>query len=373
MNGIAPDRLTGRRSGEPYRSSRRLVDELVHAAVAAPSMHNTQPWRFRIHDTGSTIELHADPARMLPVGDPDGRAAHIASGAALLNVRVAAAVAGLRTDIGLLPDPARPLLLAEIRLGGRHQPTRWERELHAAIWRRQTNREPFSNRPVPPGIRAELAEAACLEGATLVFLNHDEAGRVLSLAAEAERDLLADPAYRAELARWAGGYRDRDGIPGSALGPRSPQGRDPVRDFTPERRNAPIRYAWFEEHPQLAVLSAGRGGPMSWLAAGQALQRVWLTATCRGIAVCPLTQPLETAEAWLVRNPRSVAGPPQMILRIGYGLPLPPGAPRLPVAEVIDQPHTQAPGTLDPGGAAGHSDETFHRSQEELWGIRMHP
>jgi nitroreductase len=338
---MADDEPTCRRADEPYRSSRRLVDELVRAAVAAPSMHNTQPWRFRIEDAHGTIELHADPARTLPLGDPDGRAAHIACGAALLNVRVAAAVAGLRPDIRLLPDPGQPLLLAEIRLAGRHHPTRWERELHAAIWRRETNREPFSNRPVPPGIRVELAEAACLEGATLAFLDRDEAGRVLRLAAEAERDLLADPAYRAELARWAGGYRDRDGIPGSALGPRSPEGREPVRDFSPERRHAPIRYAWFEEHPQLVVLSAGSGGPMAWLAAGQALQRVWLTATCRGIAVCPLTQPLETDEAWLVRSPRSAAGAPQMILRIGYGLPLPPGAPRLPVAEVIDQPHAQ--------------------------------
>jgi nitroreductase len=350
-----------------------MVDELVRAAVAAPSMHNTQPWRFRIQDAGGAIELHADPARMLPLGDPDGRAAHIACGAALLNVRVAAAVSGLRLDIRLLPDPGRPLLLAEMRLAGRHHPTRWERELHAAIWRRQTNREPFSNRPVPPGIRAELAEAACLEGATLAFLDRDEAGRVLGLAAESERDLLADPAYRAELARWAGGQRDRDGIPGSALGPRSPSGRNPVRDFNPERRQAPTRYAWFEEHPQLAVLSAGPGGPMAWLAAGQALQRVWLTATCRGISVCPLTQPLETAEAWLVRDPRSAAGSPQMILRIGYGLPLPPGAPRLPVAEVVDRPHTQATRALDPRSAAGHSDGTSHRSQEELWAIRTHP
>ena len=338
MNGIAPDELTGRRPGEPKRPS-RLVDELVRAAVAAPSMHNTQPWRFRIRDTGSTIELHLDPARMLPVGDPDGRAAHIACGAALLNLRLAAAVAGLRPGIRLLPDPDQSPLLAEIRLGGRHHPTRWERELHAVIWRRQTNREPFSSRPVPPGIRAELAEAAWVEGATLAFLDRGEAGRVLHLAAEAERDLLADPAYRAELARWAGGYRERDGIPGSALGPRSPEGRDPVREFTPERRRAPMRYAWFEEHPQLTVLSAGPGGPMAWLAAGQALQRIWLTATCRGIALCPLTQPLETAGAWQVRDPRSAAGPPQMILRIGYGLPLPPGAPRLPVADVIDQPH----------------------------------
>ena len=323
-------------AGDPPGPSRQLIDELLRAAVAAPSLHNAQPWRFRIWPSSSVIELAADPARMLPSADPHGRAAHIACGAALFNLRIAAAVAGLRPDIRLLPDPGQPLLLAEIRLTGRHQATSWERELKAAIPRRQTNRKPFSNRVVPPGIRAELGEAASLEGATLHFLDHGEAVRVLRLAADAERDMLADPAYRAELARWVGDQRDRGGIPDSALGPRSLEGSAPVRDFTPQEHPGPAGYAWFEEHPQLAVLSVHSGGARDWLAAGQALQRVWLTATCRGISVCPLTQPLETADAWLVRDPRSEMEQPQMILRIGYGLPIPAGAPRRPVTDVAE-------------------------------------
>jgi hypothetical protein len=161
---------------------------------------------------------------MLSSADPHGRAAHIACGAALFNLRVAAAAAGLRPDIRLLPDPGQPLLLAEIRLTGRHQATSWERELKAAIPRRQTNQKPFSSRVVPPGIRAELGEAASLEGAALHFLDHGEAVRVLGLAAAAERDMLADPAYRAELARWVGDQPDRGGIPDGALGPRSLEG-----------------------------------------------------------------------------------------------------------------------------------------------------
>jgi hypothetical protein len=316
----------------------RLAEEVLRAAVAAPSMHNTQPWRFRITGTGNTIELHIDPARMLPKGDPDGRAAHIACGAALLNLRIAVAVAGMKPAIRLLPDPGQPLLLAEIRLTGRHHPSSWERELCAAIPRRQTNREPFSPRPVPPGIRAELAEAASLEGARLDLVDHDEALRLLRLAADAECDLLADPAYRAELARWAGGERDREGIPDSALGPRTLEGHAPVRDFSPDRDPLSVRYAWFEQQPQLAVLSVSTGDASGWLAAGQALERVWLTATCRGISVSPLTQPLEVTGAWQVHGMRPRTGEPQMILRIGYGLPIPPGAPRRPVSDVIDRP-----------------------------------
>jgi hypothetical protein len=124
---------------------------------------------------------------------------------------------------------------------------------------------------VPAGIRAELDEAASLEGAILHFLDHDEAVRVRRLAADAERRQLADPAYRAELAHWVGGQRDHDGIPDRVLGPRSPEGRTPVRDFAPERRQGPGGYAWFEEHPQLAVLSVRFGTARDWLAAGQAM------------------------------------------------------------------------------------------------------
>ena len=324
--------------GGPAAPSRQLIDELLRAAVAAPSLHNTQPWRFRVWPAAGVIELAADPARMLPSADPHGRAAHIGCGAALFNLRVAAAVAGLAPEVRLLPDPGQPLLLAGIRLTGRHEATPWERELVAAIPRRQTNRGPFSNRAVPPGIRAELDQAARLERGILHLLDRGEAARVRRLAADAERDMLADPGYRAELARWVGGQRDRDGIPDSALGPRSPEGGDPVRDFTPERHPGSAGYAWFEQQPQLAVLSVRSGGAGGWLAAGQALQRVWLTATCRGISMCPLTIPLETAEAWLVRDPRSGAEQPQMILRIGYGLPMPAGAPRRPVTDVAEWP-----------------------------------
>jgi len=298
-------------------------------------MHNTQPWRFRVVFATCTIELRADPERTLLVTDPSGRAVHIACGAALLNLRLAAAVAGREPVVQLLADPDQPLLLATVRLAGPHRAQPDERELHAAITRRHTNRGPFSGRPVPPGVLAELADAARVEGGILHVLDRDETARVLYLVRDAERDRLADPAYRAELARWAGGPRDREGIPDSALGPRSPDRPAPVREFTPGR-TGPAGYAWFEENPQLAVLSTHFGGRAHWLQAGQALQRVLLTATGRGIAASPLTQPLETSDAWLVRDPRSEHEEPQMILRLGYGLPVPP-TPRRPVKDVLDE------------------------------------
>jgi len=315
---------------------RQVLDELLAAAVAAPSKHNTQPWRFRADSASHTIEVYADPARTLRYADPEGRAAHIACGAALFNLRLAAQIAGRQPVVRLLPDPDQLLLLATVRLASPYRAEPAERELYAAIARRHTSRQPFSSRQVPPDVLAELAEAAAVESAILHVLDQDEAARVLRLARDAEREQLADPAYRAELARWAGGERDRDGIPDSALGPRSAEGRPLVRDFRPAQPG-PRSYASFEQSPQLAVLSVRFGKRADWLCCGQALQRVLLTATCRGISVSPLTQPLESTDAWLVRDPRSGSERPQMILRFGYGPPV-PGTPRRPVSEVLDEP-----------------------------------
>ncbi len=278
--------------------SSQQVAELLHAATLAPSMHNTQPWRFRVLRDTETIELYADPDRMLPRSDPHGRAVHIACGAALFNLRVAAAAAGRRAVARLLPTPAEPMLLATVRLGGQHRPDEADRELYAAIPARHTNRGPY---------------------------------------ADAETDLIGDPCYREELARWVGGERDKDGIPASAAAPRDPRGSTPVRDFLPGHS---VGYAWFEEQPQLAVLSTATSTKVDWLRAGQALQRVLLTATQHGIAASPLTQPLESGDAWQVRDPVSGRGSPQLILRIGYGLPM-PATPRRPVNDVLD---ASAPG-----------------------------
>jgi nitroreductase len=333
----------GKWSAETARLSRPVIERLVRAAAAAPSMHNTQPWRFRVTDAGRAIELRADPARQLRYGDPGGRAVHIACGAALFNLRLAAGVAGWQAVARLLPDPGAPLLLATVRFGGHYRAGDVEHDLHAAIGERRTNRQPFSNQPVPAGVLARMTEAARAEGAILHILDRSETVRVLQLVADAERAQLADPAYHAELARWAGGQRERDGIPDTALGPRSPDFPAPVRHFTPRSRPEPAGYARFEKAPQLAVLSVRSGGAAGWLRAGQALQRVLLTATAAGIATCPLSQPLETSDAWLVRDSRSGIEQPQMIVRIGYATPVPP-TPRRPIGDILDEPEPPTSG-----------------------------
>ncbi|MFE2374529.1 Acg family FMN-binding oxidoreductase [Streptomyces sp. NPDC059398] len=321
---------------------------LVLDATAAPSMHNAQPWRFRYAPSTGTFSLFADTARAMPHADPTTRGLHIGCGAALFNLRVAAAHLGLRPVIRLLPDPAVPELLATVRLGvpadvvgGTADPADTADDLallYPAIHERRTSRDPFSDRRVPEEVRQALGAAAHREGATLAVPTGPHLQTVLNLINSAEGYDHMDPAREAETERWARSTTDEaavDGVPQYAFGPLKRGGSAPARDFAGRARVAGRPRADFEDRPQLALLSTARDEPADWLRAGQALERVLLVATLHGLSTSFATQALEWPELrWVLRDPLSGTGQAQMVVRLGYGPPG-PGTPRRPVAHVL--------------------------------------
>ncbi|MFA1547722.1 Acg family FMN-binding oxidoreductase [Actinomadura chokoriensis] len=311
------------------------VRRLVTAAIAAPSVHNTQPWLFRLDEDASVMELRADPDRGLPVIDPSGRALHLSCGAALFNLRLAIRVTGHLPVVDPFPDAAaEPVLLASVRAVDATMPTAGQTELYATIPHRRTNRRPFGKRRVPQVVRDELVAAAREEGVALGLPGPQTTAYLLSLIAAADAKLVADPAYLAELARWTPDRTRGDGIPWYAFGPR-PSGHGlPLRDFGPAGPAAGREVDDFAARPQLGVLLTRGDGPRDWLRAGQALQRVLLTATRRGVATSMLSQILD-ARCTGADEPKA-HGHIQAIIRFGYG-PLVPGTPRRPFPEVLER------------------------------------
>src|SRR5580693_7051057 len=103
----------------------RQVRYLTGVARRAPSLHNTQPWRFTV--SGDAIELRADVSRQLSV-DPDGREMLISCGAALYGLRLAVRSLGYLPEVEILPGPAGRGPLARVRLGPAAPMTAGERK-----------------------------------------------------------------------------------------------------------------------------------------------------------------------------------------------------------------------------------------------------
>ncbi|MDJ1135489.1 Acg family FMN-binding oxidoreductase [Streptomyces iconiensis] len=312
------------------------LETLVSAAVAAPSIHNTQPWHYRLDPYAPALAVRAATERGLRHADPEGRALLVSVGAAVLNLRVAIARHGWHPVVRLLPSPEDPALLATVRLAEAGRIGRPHRkELYEAIWHRHSSRFPFTEHPVPEDVRAELNEVAHSEGAGLRFPTSQEVSRLLAHTAEGERRDSQDADRRAETRYW-GSSGGRLGLASAVLGPQDARGHVPVRDFTGARRPGALPSRAFERHPTLAVLSTQHDRRVDWLRAGQALEHVLLLATAHRLRASLLHQGLEWPD---LRRALGGAGLParhvQMLIRLGYG---PPGpvSPRLTADTVLD-------------------------------------
>jgi nitroreductase len=373
------------------------VYRLLEPVQRAPSVHNTQPWYFRIvaddridicarFDAGADAACAMNGNGRLAVSPALRRELIISCGAALYNLRLAIRVTGHDVAVWLLPGDSGPLVLASVEIvtSRTKRPTATEQELYEAIPRRHTNRWPYDDRhPVLPPILVAMQTAAAREGGSLRVLGRRQVRTWLRTAHRADREQRDDRGRQPDLAQWTNG-RD-SGVPAAAFGPPGTFGDDhhlwrhlgrrggyaPIRDFRPrtdpgteEADDAGVPGAQddrgkaetprFERRPQLMVLSTDGDRPLDWLRAGQALQHALLTATRYGVSASFLTQPLELHDA------RSRPGGPRQSLE-GSESPESPGpaagAQVLPfpgrnpgVAEAADGGSQPLPGAgRDPG------------------------
>ncbi|MGE3287111.1 MAG: NAD(P)H nitroreductase [Pseudonocardia sp.] len=307
----------------------RTVQAAIALATRAPSVHNTQPWKWRIGPR--SVHLYADRDRWLQATDPEGRDLVMSCGAVLHHLRVALAAAGLRATVHRLPNPAEPDHLAAVELTPGTAADA-DYGLVAALERRHTDRRPFASWPVPDAVLAELVGVAAEQGAVLRPVT-EAAGRSRLLAAitEAERIQRESTAYRTELALWSGRRAGPDGVPAAA----ADDAAAGVRRFDGATGGGG------SDGAALLVLGTASDDLLSWLRAGEATSAVLLQATIAGLASSPLSQPLEVGGTRMVLRDDVLGGTlsPQMVLRVGWPSGTAGGTrrtPRRPVEETID-------------------------------------
>ncbi len=266
-----------------------LAREMIACATLAPSSHNTQPWRFVA--TESTIDIWADRQRALQFNDPHHRELTISCGCALLNLRIAAEELGLQAHVALMPETSKTDLLASVSFLTFSDHC----SLHGladAVSKRHTYGRRYLSTPVAQGDIIELAQQAALEHAQLhQFADHRDRDHVESLVVHADTMQWSDPNWRRELALWVRSRKDGEGltVPTLVL----PVVRSVVR-------NIDLGSVVAKQEPDLAqpssillMIATDTDTAIDWLIAGQALQRVLLTAASKGLQASYLNQAIQ--------------------------------------------------------------------------------
>ena len=312
----------------------------VEQACLAPSVHNTQPWRFTWD--GTSYELFADTERGLTASDPDGRELVMSCGAALYNLRLALRKLGYDANVAVLPDVHEPRLLARITVAEAAPADPLERRSFAAMTRRHTHRGAFDDQPLAPDVAVALQRAAELESAQLVFVAAPGQRRhVLTLARAAERALSNDMDVQTEISDWTPSAETHrsDGVPVTAYAAEPLAQPDDLapRDYD-QGRGYGIGEAVENAPGVIGVLVTEGDLQEDWLAAGQALERLLVSAAARGAFAALHSQLTEVPHLRNeLRRELCVSGYPQILLRFGYA-PDVLHTPRRPVDEVLRLP-----------------------------------
>jgi nitroreductase len=313
-----------------------VLAQAARVSLLAPSVFNTQPWRWRI--AGDTMELSADPSRRLETADAEGRLLLLSCGGALHHALTALAAAGWSATVERVPAPERPELLARVRLGRAAPPDAHARALADAMPQRRTDRRPFGDQPVSGAVLNGLRRAVERHGEYLHVVRPDQVPLLAASAARASAAELDDPEYREELHRWT--HRPEasgDGVsPATAV--EQALRRVPVRDFTPDSTAGLAVGDDVDRGAAYVVIFGLTDRPVDLLRGGEAMSALLLEATAEGLATAPVSDAVEVP--WprrLVQDLLSGVGEPYVVVRLGYvrpGEPLPP-APRRDAADVI--------------------------------------
>jgi nitroreductase len=314
-------------------AARQALVQAANAARHAPSIHNTQPWRWVVR--GEALELYAEPGRQLTTADPEGRLMLLSCGTALHHARVALDAEGWRYSVERTAGEP----LAVIRPEGRGE-IDLAAVRHVQMMRvRRTDRRTVAEEPLTDDAVGKLVAAAATAGVRTHVLNRDQVIELAVLVEQAQKTEERDDRLRTEAAGWVGGDRPAGtGVPASAIPADPPQTTVAERDF--HTTGTLAAGPGHDTAATYAVLYGPGDERTDWLRAGEALSALWLTATENTVTVLPISSPVEVPfTRQRLRYLLGDLGFPYVAVRLGHADPEhagPAPTPRLGAEQVVE-------------------------------------
>lgn len=310
----------------------------VALACRAPSLHNSQPWRWVAGDTG--VDLFFDKQRVIRSTDSSGREAVISCGAALGHFRVALAASGWRTTVDRFPNPNMLDHLASVGFNSSRYVTDAELDRADAILRRRTDRLPFLApddwESFEPVLRSTFDE----EAAALSVIANDAHPTLAEASQLTESFRRYDESYHDELRWWTASFKLNEGVPPSTLVSDEERGRVELNREFPVSGHGDRRPEVETDEAKVLVLSTSKHTRADAFNCGEVLSTVLLECTMAGLATCMLTHITELPECrQIIQRLTNDSGFPQVLIRVGTtpaieNLPAP--TPRRPLADVLE-------------------------------------
>jgi nitroreductase len=315
------------------------IHTALSLATRAPSIHDSQPWLWRVG--AQSLHLYADADWRGPHDDAESRDVLLSCGASLHHCVVALAALGWRARVQRFPDAAEPEHLAALELSP-HPPSAVDVAFAAAMPRQRNDWRPYSSWPVSAADMALIGARAAGVGVTM--------RRV---------ETLPEVQHAVAQAVW------REATGSDHAGESAPDGnrhvtiadRPHLNTAKPDSRTSIVAPPFAEstvarsadadsaaDNAVVLALGTKDDSRLARLRAGEAMSVVLLSATALGLASCPLAEPLESAEVRhaLHTNLFSIVGVPQVLLRLGWPpvdadpLPSPPRRPLVDVCQCLD-------------------------------------
>jgi hypothetical protein len=314
------------------------IKDAVLLAGRAPSLHNSQPWRWILE--GDHLQLFVKLDRVVRRTDRSGREALISGGVVLDHLRVAMSAAGWRATVDRFPNPNNLLHLASIAFSPMDFVTDRHRRRADAILLRRTDRLPFAAPADWESFEPEFREAVNSDAVRLDVIADDLRPQLAQASQLTEALRLYDSSYHAELQWWTAAFEVSDGIPHSSLVSAAENDRVDVGRTFPVTHHPERRAEVDEDRSKILVLSTYDESHYSVLRCGEALSALLLDATMAGLATCTLTHITELpASRGVVAELIGRNTVPQVLIRAGL-VPaiedIPPPTPRRPIDDVFE-------------------------------------
>ncbi|OGZ57868.1 MAG: hypothetical protein A3B96_03535 [Candidatus Spechtbacteria bacterium RIFCSPHIGHO2_02_FULL_43_15b] len=332
----------------PNADIEKIYRNIVGWTILAPSSHNSQPWKFKIHigAKSDSISILIDKSRILRESDKYSRQTFISLGCALANLTNAADYYGLHYTVKIPVNSSKgdesviiSISKKDAKINNRF------RKILDSMKTRTMNRGNYLDKAIPKIVLRKFYNIAENGGLRLTAIMDQRTKNLISeLQFQADLYAIADTKFRKELARFILSDKSDEfiGMPAKTIKLSEEMGIYISKKLSEKLFDADISSGFaasnrdaMRNSPGIFVISSPKDSVLSWIKAGQIFENIALIAEQNGLAISVYAAIIESMRDKIFQKnffniTSDTQKVPLVLFRAGYSKQSYPHSPRIP-------------------------------------------